>query len=127
MSKTVDLELKKAFTELQQKMVDTTTKLQVADIQIEGLKRSKQHAELTAQEIKALSSETNTYESVGRMFVLTDIPEVCKNLDNRISTCDEKIKSLESNKSYLERSLKDSKNNLREMVQQRKDASQEAT
>lgn len=32
---------------------------------------------------------------------------------------------LQSNKVYLERSLKDSKNNLREMVQQRKDASHE--
>lgn len=127
MSKTVDLELKKAFAELQQKMVDTTTKLQLADLQIEGLKRTKHHAELTAQEISALSPETRTYESVGRMFVLTDIPDVCKNLTERINTCEDKIKSLESNKNYLERSLKDSENNLREMVQQRKEAPQEAT
>lgn len=41
-----------AFTELQQKMIETTTKLQLADIQIDGLKRQKHHAELTAQEIK---------------------------------------------------------------------------
>ncbi|XP_054289875.1 prefoldin subunit 1-like isoform X2 [Macrosteles quadrilineatus] len=119
--------LNKAFTELQQKMIETTTKLQLADIQIDGLKRQKHHAELTAQEIKTLSPETKTYESVGRMFVLTEIPVVCKNLHEKISTCDEKIKSLESNKGYLERSLKDSKNNLREMVQQRKEAPQEAT
>lgn len=33
-------------------MVETSTKLQLADIQIESLKRTKQHAELTAQEIK---------------------------------------------------------------------------
>lgn len=66
MAKTIDLELKKvciveirlqhcvfiiltlqAFTELQQKMIETTQKLRLSDAQIEGLKRNKQHAEIT--------------------------------------------------------------------------------
>lgn len=33
-------------------MVETSTKLQLADIQIDGLKKSLQHAELTLKEIK---------------------------------------------------------------------------
>lgn len=44
---------------------------------------------------QALSPDTKTYESVGRMFVLTEIPQVCKNLSGRIATCEEKIKTLE--------------------------------
>lgn len=39
----------------------------------------------------------------------------------RHEKADEKIKSLENSKVFLERSLKDSENNLREMIQQRKD------
>ncbi|RZF40630.1 hypothetical protein LSTR_LSTR007513 [Laodelphax striatellus] len=124
-AKPVDLELKKAFTELQQKWLETSQKLKLSDMQIETYKRSRQHADLTTRELKGLSPDTNTYESIGRMFVLTEIPVVCKNLSEKISTCEEKIKTLQSNKELLERSLKDSENNLRELVQQKKEASQD--
>nr|CAG4642232.1 EOG090X0LK7 [Eurycercus lamellatus] len=119
----MDLELKKAFGELQQKMVETSQKLKLADIQIETLKRSMTHAQLTDKEISQLPIETKTYESVGRMFVLKDSTETRKNLENKVKTCEEKIKTLEGSKAYLERSLKESENNIREMIQQRKDAS----
>lgn len=72
------------------------------------------------REISTLDGNTRTYESVGRMFILTPMDEVKKNLKKRQETADEKIKALENNKSYLERSLKESENNIREMVQQRK-------
>merc|ERR1712071_319827 len=66
----MDLELKKAFGELQQKMVDTSQKLKLADMQIETHKRSMTHAQLTEKEIIQLPLEVNTYESLGRMFVM---------------------------------------------------------
>ncbi|KAK9732077.1 Prefoldin subunit [Popillia japonica] len=116
----VDMELKKAFSELQQKAIDTTQKLRLADIQIESLKRQKQHATLTEREISGLEPDTKTYESVGRMFVLTPVSDVKNNLKKKQDAADEKINKLENNKTYLERSLKESENNLREMVQQRK-------
>uniref|UniRef100_A0A0V0G4N3 Putative molecular chaperone prefoldin subunit 1 n=1 Tax=Triatoma dimidiata TaxID=72491 RepID=A0A0V0G4N3_TRIDM len=121
MSMTVDVELKKAFTELQQKMLETTQKVKLADIQIESLKRSRQRADLTTLEIKALQENTMTYESLGRMFIRTPIPTVLENLNTRSVACAEQIKSLENNKAFLEKSMKESENNLREMVQQRKE------
>ncbi|CAH1407815.1 unnamed protein product [Nezara viridula] len=121
MSKSVDMELKKAFTDLQHMMLETTQKLKLADVQIESLKRAKQRAELTSREIKSLSDDTKTYESVGRMFILTPVSTVLQNLGAKSVTCSEKIKTLEGNKSYLEKTLKESENNLREMVQQRKE------
>lgn len=120
MAKTVDLELKKAFTELQHKMTDTAQKLKIADLQIEGLKKSKTHTELTIQELKNLPPSTNTYESVGRMFILRDTPGITQDLHMKSQKFDEKIKTLENNKTYLERNLKEAENNLREMVQHRK-------
>nr|CAG4638880.1 EOG090X0LK7 [Cyclestheria hislopi] len=118
----MDIELKKAFSELQQKMVETSHKVKLTDIQIDSLKRSIMHAQLTSKEISGLPSETNTYESLGRMFVLKDVNTVQKSLEGKVKICEEKIKTLEGTKTYLERNLKESENNIREMIQQRKDA-----
>lgn len=38
---------------------------------------------------------TNTYESVGRMFILRDLPDVTKDLHMKAQKYDEKIKTLE--------------------------------
>ncbi|GAB6026025.1 Prefoldin subunit 1 [Chamberlinius hualienensis] len=112
----VDMELKKAFQELQLKMIDTTQKLKLSDIQIEGLKRSIQHSKLTNQEISGLPEGVRTFEGVGRMFLLTDTNAVTTNLQKKMESASEKIKSLEGNKSYLERNLKESEDNLRELI-----------
>lgn len=118
-SRVPDQELKKAFTELQEKMIDTTQKLKLADVQIDSLRRTKQRAELTIKEMVTLEPSTKTYESVGRMFLLDDIQSIKTDLEKRMKNADEKISTLDNNKSYLQRSLKESENNLREMVQQR--------
>ncbi|RZC34256.1 Prefoldin 2 domain containing protein [Asbolus verrucosus] len=118
----VDLELKKAFTELQEKQIDTAQKLRIADLQIETLKRNKQHASFTEREISSLEEGTKTYESVGRMFVLTPIEQVKEGLQQKQAMSEEKIKVLINNKTYLENSLKDATNSLRELVQQKKES-----
>lgn len=118
--KAPDMELKKAFMELQAKLVENRQKMKLADMQIENLKRTITHSELTEAEIKALPQETRVYESVGRMFLLSSRPEVGTRLGEKQVTCRERIKNLEANKSYLERSLKDSENSLRELIQQKR-------
>lgn len=119
MSKVLDEELKQAFSKLHEKMVDTKQKLKLADIQIDKLRRTKQRAELTTKEISCFPEDTRIYESVGRMFLLDDVNNIKSNLDNRMKTSDEKIKTLENNKIYLQRSLKESENEIREMIQQK--------
>lgn len=76
-------------------MIETSQKLKLADMQIETLKRSMTHAQLTDKEISQLPSETKMYESVGRMFVLKESSVTRSNLDNKIKSCQEKIKNLE--------------------------------
>lgn len=115
----VDMELKKAFQELQMKMVDTTRRLRLADVQIDNLKKGVKHAYCTAEVLSEAPPSTKMYESVGRMFIATDSEDIMKALDEKIKTCNEKIKSLESNKTYLEKSLKESEDNLREMIVQK--------
>merc|ERR1711997_528685 len=115
-----DMELRRAFVELQTKMVDSKQKMKMADLQIENLKRSITHTELTGAELKNLPEETRLYESVGRMFLLSSKSEITQMLDKKQDAAKEKIKNLDANKTYLERNLKDRENSLRELVAQKK-------
>ncbi|XP_030068830.1 prefoldin subunit 1 isoform X1 [Microcaecilia unicolor] len=120
MAVVVDLELKKAFTELQSKVIDTQQKVKLADIQIEQLNRTIKHAHLTDSEILTLSNDTRMYEGIGRMFILQSKSEIHFQLLEKQKVAEEKIKELEQKKSYLERSVKDAEDNIREMLMARR-------
>ncbi|KAL5018911.1 hypothetical protein ScPMuIL_004633 [Solemya velum] len=112
----VDQELKKAFQVLQAKMINTTQQLKISDAQIESLKRTIQHSKLVDHEISTLPEDTRVYEGAGRMFILQPLNDVKKCLTEKVTAAGEKIKTIEGSKAYLERSIKESEENLREMV-----------
>ncbi|XP_008400064.1 prefoldin subunit 1 isoform X1 [Poecilia reticulata] len=120
MAAPVDLELKKAFSELQVKMIDTQQKVKLADLQIEQLGRVQKHTKLTQAEISTLPANTRLYEGVGRMFVLQSKEEIDDLLTDKQKTVDDKIKELEQKKVYLERSVKEAEDNIREMLLSRR-------
>ncbi|XP_022180960.1 prefoldin subunit 1-like [Myzus persicae] len=117
----VDMDLKNAFKELHEKLLYASQKIKLADLQIDTLRRTKQHNILTKQELEKIPKDVNTYEALGRAFVLTPRDEVFKNLDKVNSDTEQKITVLENTKQYLEGNLKESENNLREMVQRKRD------
>ncbi|ELU15295.1 hypothetical protein CAPTEDRAFT_152683 [Capitella teleta] len=112
----VDLELRKAFQELQSKMVNTQQQLKVSDVQVNQLKSQIQYTKLVQKEVDSLPADVPLYESVGRMFLQQTNDTVKENLVKKIETKQEKIKTIEGNKGYLERSLKESEDNLRELI-----------
>ncbi|KAG8183785.1 hypothetical protein JTE90_001681 [Oedothorax gibbosus] len=112
----VDLELKKAFQELQSKVLETTQKLKFSDMQIDSLSKNIQHAQLTQKELKSFPGDTKMFNGVGRMFLLTSPDDIDNQLTTKIKTSQDKIKELETSKAYLERSMKESEANLRELV-----------
>jgi len=116
----VDLELKKAFQDLQSKMVETTQKLRQADYQAEVQRQLIKRAELTKSELQTLPEKTPTYESVGRMFIKQDMTRTLEQVDRRIAQHREKIASLEAHKMYLEKSIQEEQSNLRDLVQAKK-------
>ncbi|CAG4955131.1 unnamed protein product [Colias eurytheme] len=127
MSKPVDLELKKAFAELHVKMLETSKKIQVIDTQMDVLRQVMRHVEITQHELGALPPDTKTYETVGRMFLRTDLDDIKRNLKNKVNNFNSRTDELRENKFYLEKSLKESQDNLREMVQQKKEMGEKAT
>jgi len=56
------------------------------------------------------------YEGVGRMFMLSSIPDVKNILDMKMKAAETKIKTIEGTKSYLERNMKESEDSLRELI-----------
>ncbi|NXW86808.1 PFD1 protein, partial [Alopecoenas beccarii] len=112
--------LPQAFTELQAKVIDTQQKVKLADIQIEQLSKTKKHAHLTDTEVMMLVDETRMYEGVGRMFILQSKGVIHNQLLEKQRIAEEKIKELEQKKSYLERSVKEAEDNIREMLMARR-------
>ena len=112
----VDLELKKAFEDLQVKMITTRNQMKVLGTQVEQLKRATHHAKLTEAELSQLSIAVPMYEGIGRMFALSTKEKILKGLDEKAKSSDAKIASLDKTKEYLEKSLKDSENSLRELI-----------
>ena len=116
-----DEELRKAFGELQQKVVETEQRVNIANHQVDALQRAVVRSKLTAKELSNLPSTTRTYESVGRAFVLRPAAEISEMLETRVKTTEERIKKIEEQKSYMERSVKESETSVRELVKQRKE------
>lgn len=56
------------------------------------------------------------------MFALSTLPEVHKELVGKQSKCDEILKSLDDKKEFLLKCSKEQEDSLRELVQQRKEA-----
>ncbi|KAM8834864.1 prefoldin subunit 1 [Synchiropus splendidus] len=120
MAAPVDLELKKAFSELQVKMIDTQQKVKLADLQIDQLTRVQKHAKITQTQMTSLPDNIRLYEGVGRMFILQSKEDINNQLTDKQRTADEKIKELEQKKVYLERSVKEAEDNIREMLLSRR-------
>jgi prefoldin subunit 1 len=70
-----------------------------------------------------LPDQTPVYESVGRMFLLSSKSDIKTQLDGKQETCKDKIKTLEGNKNYLEKNIKESENSLRELILSKKGSS----
>lgn len=111
-----DEELKKAFSELQVKRMETTQLVAVSEGQRQALQRSITHAQLTCKEITELPESTPLYQGVGRMFLLATREEVKEALSANEATAREKIGEIEKNITRYEKALKEQEDSLRELV-----------
>ncbi|XP_016946137.1 prefoldin subunit 1 [Drosophila biarmipes] len=118
----MDIELKKAFTEMQINKLETTKKINMIDMKCDMVKKGKHKYLLTERGTSGLSDHTRVYQSVGRMFLLTDVQNMREDLKSKQEKCDKAIELLEKKKEFLQKSLKDQEDGLRELVQQRKEA-----
>lgn len=117
------MELKKAFTEMQMNKIESTKKIRLLDMKTDSLKVSKQRVELTNKEVSQLDADTKVYASVGRMFVLSDVPSLTQEMKSKQCNFEEMISQCEKNKEFLLKNLKEQEDSLRELVQQKRSES----
>lgn len=96
--------------------LDATKKLRFLDLQTDTLKKSKIRYEITDAEVGNIPPETKVYEAVGRMFVLSSVPELRTELQQKTAKCSELIEQCDKNKEFLIKNLKEQEESLRELV-----------
>eukprot|EP00466_Bigelowiella_natans_P015705 jgi/Bigna1/85471/estExt_fgenesh1_pg.C_40160 len=101
--------------EIQRKKVVLSRQL----IQIKGQMQMKQRAakgtELTIAEIKTIPEDTQTYRAVGRMFLLTPMPEVRKGLKDFLDETLSDIEQLKAKEKYVEKQAKSVESELKQV------------
>ena len=125
-------------------------RVKVSEGQINTLRRDIARAKLTKQDLSSLPGGARTYRSVGRMyafrylstlencttftqptvnrslsfycrFILDSVADVRQGLDKQESEAEGKIKSIEEQVAYWQKNVKESEENIRDMLMHRRD------
>ncbi|KAG0461645.1 hypothetical protein HPP92_021649 [Vanilla planifolia] len=107
-----------AFVELQGRMIETTAKLKQVQNQMRGKEGEKKRAYLTLEELQQLADNTNTYKSIGKLFVLEPKSVMVAEQERKLKDSETAITSMQSSKEYLEKQLVEVESNIRELLQQ---------
>uniref|UniRef100_A0A0R3RVN8 Nuclear pore complex protein Nup88 n=1 Tax=Elaeophora elaphi TaxID=1147741 RepID=A0A0R3RVN8_9BILA len=113
------VQLKKAFRELQTKVVDTNRRLQLGDSLKTQQEQKRRRAELTKTQLLELDKNTPVYMAIGRIFAKGTIESEIARHEEEIVKAEEKIAAIDHQRKYLEKNLAESEKNIRELVQSR--------
>ncbi|CAN6251491.1 unnamed protein product, partial [Urochloa humidicola] len=107
-----------AFVELQARMIDTTGKIKQLQAQLRSKEGEKKRAYLTLEELRQLPDDTNTYKTVGKVFILEPKSVLLNEQEQKFNESESAIASMQSSKEYLEKQLGEVENNIKELLQQ---------
>uniref|UniRef100_A0A1D1YP91 Prefoldin subunit 1 n=1 Tax=Anthurium amnicola TaxID=1678845 RepID=A0A1D1YP91_9ARAE len=107
-----------AFMEIQGRMIETTGKLKQVQNQMRLKEGEKKRAYLTLEELRQLPDDTNTYKSIGKVFVLEPKSSLVTEQEQKLKDSENALTTLQTSKGYLEKQLAEVENNLRELLQQ---------
>ncbi|KAK1665503.1 hypothetical protein QYE76_053662 [Lolium multiflorum] len=107
-----------AFVELQARMIETTGKLKQLQVQMRTKESEKKRAYLTLEELRQLPDDTNTYKTIGKVFILEPRSLLANEQQQKLNDSETAISSMQTSKEYLEKQLGELENNIRELLQQ---------
>lgn len=102
--------------ELEERVRSVASQLQQAKDRKAGAAGARRRLELTSEEMKRIPEGTNTYEAVGKCFVLTPLDKVKENLATKVATQDKRLENFDASIAYLEKASKEADANWMEMV-----------
>ncbi|XP_051226523.1 prefoldin subunit 1 [Lolium perenne] len=107
-----------AFVELQARLIETTGKIKQLQTQIRTKESEKKRAYLTLEELRQLPDDTNTYKTIGKVFILEPRSLLANEQEQKLNDSETAISSMQTSKEYLEKQLGELENNIRELLQQ---------
>ncbi|KAI8055969.1 Prefoldin [Syncephalis plumigaleata] len=102
--------------QMQIKLQDDQRELAKVTAQVQKCEREERTSTIVGRELDSLADDVRVYKSVGKMFILSDLPTVKKEVVTRGKESGEQAKVLEKKRAYLERSVKEIAANLREVA-----------
>lgn len=105
---------------MQMNKIETSKKIRILDVQIDTLRKQNLRFQLTAKEVDDLSADAKVYAAVGRMFVMSSVPEIKSELKTKQEKVEKVVESCVSSKAKVLENLQGQENTLREMVDAKK-------
>ncbi|KQJ99401.1 prefoldin subunit 1 [Brachypodium distachyon] len=107
-----------AFVELQARMIETKGKIKQLQAQTRSKESEKKRAYLTLEELRQLPDDTNTYKTIGKVFILEPRSVLMNEQEQKLNDSETAIASMQTSEEYLEKQLAEVENNIRELLQQ---------
>nr|VZI22333.1 unnamed protein product [Spirometra erinaceieuropaei] len=83
---------------------------------INALNTQIRRSELVTEQVKELPDRTNTYSSVGRMFIQKSVSEIISELTDQRKECQRNVESLQAKLDYVNKGLQESQQGLRDLI-----------
>ncbi|GIL44173.1 hypothetical protein Vafri_1702 [Volvox africanus] len=106
------------FNELQDKVMMQAELHHRVQQQERMLGVQRQRSSLTKQELEKMPDQTTMYKSIGRAYFCSPKTEVLKELDEKVAQLDADSKSLREQRDTVEKKMKDTEAQLRELLGQ---------
>ncbi|KAI9178866.1 Prefoldin subunit 1 [Blastocladiella emersonii ATCC 22665] len=111
-------DIQRQVAELQGKLQDLNRQVVQVRTQIQVKERERKLAELQIRELSAAGASTNTYLSVGKMFLAEPQSQVMSQLELKGASLQDDITVLGKKLAYLEKTTVETQNGLKESVTQ---------
>lgn len=108
---------RQAFMELNEKMIEQTTKKKQLAAQLRSHETEQKRAVLTAEELSSLPDSARTYDQIGRAYFLKPKSQVLQDRKDTAISCQAEIKTLKETQSAVQRALAAVENEFRELLQ----------
>ncbi|RKP14587.1 hypothetical protein BJ684DRAFT_19014 [Piptocephalis cylindrospora] len=108
---------------MQNKMIEDNRALTSTRAQLQAKDRERRLADMTLRELAPLPDAVRSYESVGKMFMLSDMPTLKKKLTDRSTEVTDSMRVLEKKQIYLQKQMEETNANLREITHRSSTAS----
>lgn len=101
--------------------IETSKKIRALDNQVDTMKKQRARYEIIDREVENIKSDdAKVYLAVGRMFVMSTVPEIKSDIKQKKEKVTKVIDTCDTAKNTLVKNLSEQETHLRELVEQKK-------